>query len=218
MALRVQGLHKLNPSTVNSFSTPSKRIEDGDDLAFFLSSTAYRDINLWLFQLNRAVFPTEIDDGTISTCLLESPPDYSPAVTSLRALLDSLSDLIESAPPDTGPRRFGNVSFRAWFRLAEDRVDDLLEKNIVSTLDRHAKDDSSRRTALRDELKAYLLGSLGSAPRLDYGTGHELSFLAFLACLWKLDTFASGEERAIVVGLINPYVHPTTRSSMISRH
>jgi serine/threonine-protein phosphatase 2A activator len=31
------------------------------------------------------------------------------------------------------------------------------------------------------ELKEYLLGSFGSPQRLDYGTGHELSFVAFIA-------------------------------------
>jgi serine/threonine-protein phosphatase 2A activator len=39
---------------------------------------------------------------------------------------------------------------------------------------------------------------------LDYGTGHELSFLAFLACLSKIKAFAPGEERAIVIGVVQP--------------
>jgi serine/threonine-protein phosphatase 2A activator len=36
------------------------------------------------------------------------------------------------------------------------------------------------------ELAPYLAGSFGSAQRLDYGTGHELSFLAFLCALYQL--------------------------------
>ena len=36
------------------------------------------------------------------------------------------------------------------------------------------------------ELKAYLTDSFGSYERIDYGTGHELNFVAFLFCLFKL--------------------------------
>ena len=64
--------------------------------------------------------------------------------------------------------------------------------------------DGEQRATLVDELKFYLLGSFGSAQRLDYGTGHELSFLAFLGALWKLNAFEEGEERGIVVGVVQP--------------
>jgi serine/threonine-protein phosphatase 2A activator len=178
---------------------PCKRINDGDDLNFFLASTAYRDIKIWLLQLNRALFPTKDAHGNISICTLDSPPTYSPVVTSLRSLVTDLENLLTQAPPDTGPRRFGNVAFREWYRLAEERMDSLLEKHIGSILEQHASDP-----AVLAELKAYLLGSFGSAQRLDYGTGHELSFLAFLACLSKIDAFAPGEERAIVIGVVQP--------------
>lgn len=45
-----------------------------------------------------------------------------------------------------------------------------------------------------EEVGSYLLGGFGSDQRLDYGTGHELSFLAFLGCLWKLGYFQDGEQ------------------------
>jgi serine/threonine-protein phosphatase 2A activator len=178
---------------------PCKRINDGHDLNFFLASTAYRDIKIWLLQLNRALFPTKDEHGSISTCTLDSPPSYSPVISSLRSLVNDLENLLAQALPDTGPRRFGNVAFREWYRLAEEQTDSLLEKHIGSILRQQATDP-----AVHAELKAYLLGSFGSAQRLDYGTGHELSFLAFLACLSKINAFASGEERAIVVGVVQP--------------
>ena len=63
-----------------------------------------------------------------------------------------------------------------------------------------------------DELASYLLGGFGSSQRLDFGTGHELSFLAFLGCLWKLGGFTAGDEisddgrleRSIVLGVFEP--------------
>jgi serine/threonine-protein phosphatase 2A activator len=178
---------------------PCKRINDGDDLNFFLASTAYRDIKIWLLQLNRALFPTKDEHGNISICTLDSTPSYSPIILSLNALVKDFEDLLGQAPPDTGPRRFGNVAFREWYRLAEEQADTLLQKHIGSILTQYTNDP-----AVLAELKAYLLGGFGSASRLDYGTGHELSFLAFLACLSKINAFAPGEERAIVVGVVQP--------------
>lgn len=158
----------------------------------------------WLLQLNRSMFPTKDSEGKIQQNRMDSPPTYSNAVQNLTSLISDLSSLIEKAPPDTGPRRFGNVAFRTWFKLAEETAEGLCEKHLGRVLDQIRQDDSQKKTALKEELKVYLLGSFGSAQRLDYGTGHELSFLAFLACLWKLNAFEDGEERVIVVGVVQP--------------
>ena len=56
----------------------------------------------------------------------------------------------------------------------------------------------------------------------DYGTGHELSFLAFLGGIWKLNGFPKTdpgvEERAIVVGVIHPCVHQESLTPDMLRH
>lgn len=79
-------------------------------------------------------------------------------------------------------------------------------------------------TTAKDEVSSYLLGAFGSSQRLDYGTGHELSFIAFLGCLWKLGYFGDGApdgciEREIVRNVIEPYVVPSlllARSLIVS--
>ncbi|KAI7680101.1 Phosphotyrosyl phosphatase activator [Hortaea werneckii] len=191
----------------HDFTTPSKKINDGEDLNFFLSSTAYKDLTIWLLQLNRSMVPNKQQAGDVQKHELTSPPTFSPAVMQLRSMLDEFSDLIRKAPPHTGPRRFGNVAFRDWCRLAEEDASKLLLDRLSTTLNEYARENGFNRTAMIDELKAYLLGGFGSAQRLDYGTGHELSFLAFLGCLWKLGFFADGEERSIVIGVVEPYLH-----------
>nr|OQO28464.1 hypothetical protein B0A51_05543 [Rachicladosporium sp. CCFEE 5018] len=196
-------LERRVPAT---FITPRKRIEDGNDLAFFHSSIAYRDIKIFLLQLNRAIFPRLGEDGNTEVCDLQQRAELSSTGTGVAAIIGALSDAVNAVPPETGPRRFGNVAFRTWYKLAESKLDDLFDEHLGSVLDLIATNDDQRRTGVREELKVYLLGGFGSAQRMDYGTGHELSFLVFLGCLWKLSAFQAGEERAIVTGLVQPYL------------
>ncbi|EME89357.1 uncharacterized protein MYCFIDRAFT_149951 [Pseudocercospora fijiensis CIRAD86] len=200
-------LERIEHVASHRFAAPSKKINDGDDLASFFTSTAYTHLTTWLFQLTKAMFPERQPGAAAKACTLNVPPHMSSQIIEVRALLQSLSTLIDQAPPDTGPRRFGNVAFRKWYQLAERNAPSLLDdllKNVLPT-------SFGAEEALRDELKAYLLGSFGSAQRLDYGTGHELSFLAFLGCLWKLGIFHHGDEQAIVVGLVQPYLELVRR-------
>ena len=135
---------------------------------------------------------------------LEDPEVVLPSIVqNLAQLLAALDAIIDSTPPDPGPRRFGNVSFRKWYAEVERVMPDLLNQHLpAETL----SSNSDSQIAPREELQAYLMGSFGSAQRLDYGTGHELSFLAFLGGLWKLGAFPTStdgsSERAIVLGVI----------------
>lgn len=155
----------------------------------------------WLLQLNAFMFPRKDGDGKILDVRLNSPPPHSQSVQNLQSLIADLSNLMEKAPPDTGPRRFGNVAFKTWFKLVEENADEVLDQHLSNVYEKLGDD---AKLQLREEMKFYLLGSLGSAQRLDYGTGHELSFLAFLGCLWKLGAFADDEESAIVVSVVQP--------------
>lgn len=189
-------LQRIQPDHIDS-TPPTKRINSGEDLAIFLSSTAYRDLKIWISQLSRACLPRRAQDGKIEIHELGETEQYSPAITAIRDLLNAFAALLAEAPPDTGPRRFGNVAFRQWVALLCDRIDTLLEQHLANVI------EVSRHSFLA-ELKAYLLESFGSAQRLDYGTGHELNYLAFLGGLWKLGIFTSDEQWKIVAGAVNP--------------
>ncbi|KAL8664882.1 MAG: hypothetical protein Q9202_002744 [Teloschistes flavicans] len=131
----------------------------------------------------------------------------SDTVRHIRALLVELNAIIDDVPPDPGPRRFGNVSFRRWYDTVEAQLPTLLSRYLP---ERVLSFPTSSDVAPQTELLSYLLGAFGSSQRLDYGTGHELSFLAFLGCIWKLGGFsddsAEEEERGIVLGIIEPYL------------
>lgn len=196
----------LPPSKTHPFRAPEKRIHTGADLPHFLSSLAYRDIGLFLLQLNRALCPRKLPSGRVQSFPLDGPRHDSEVVKSLRAMLARMEDMIAEAPPEKGPRRFGNVSFRVWCALLEERGGGLLREGLPASLWERWGEGAVQ------EVKGYLMGAFGSAQRLDYGTGHELSFLAFLGGLWKLGVFTGeggegedGEvERGVVLGVFEP--------------
>ncbi len=216
-------LERLDPSTRHAFREPSKCINQESDVARFLVSKAYRDIGTFVLQLNRAVCPRKKPNaaaasGAALTFTLSTPRNDPPSVTRLQELLRRVSAIIEEAPPDPGPRRFGNVSFRTWSGLLQERADDLLREFVAPGVvdfgagageEQQPEQVEGERAIALDELKSYFLGSFGSAQRLDYGTGHELSFVAFLGGLWKLGAFDDGAqggdvERSLVLGVIEP--------------
>jgi len=160
-------------------------------------------------QLNIAMCPRKSSDSEqAQTWQLDSPLVLSQPVQKLQELLQNIDSIIEEAPPDTGPRRFGNVSFRKWYEILELRIQDLLQTHLPKdVLEFNASGDG---VSVLEELTPYLMGAFGSSQRLDYGTGHELSFLVFLGCIWKLGGFAKEAskdgalERSIVLGIIEP--------------
>lgn len=173
-------------------------------------------------QLNRALCPRRLQSGPSKTFpLVGGNRQDTAAVRKLRDLLDRTAKFIDDAPPDPGPRRFGNISFRKWYQLLEDNLDALLTEFVSADIlnfgasdgttaqGTGASGEDNQVSGAIDELRAYFLGSFGSPQRLDYGTGHELSFLAFLGCLWKLGAFKNGVqggelERSIVLGVFEP--------------
>ncbi len=202
----------LDTTVPHTFMKPIKRILEGHYVSSFLTSQAYRDIGTFVMQLNIAMCPRKLSEpGKSQTWQLDLPITLSEPVRKLQDLLQSIDTIIDEAPPDTGPRRFGNVSFRKWYEILESRIPALLETHLPeNVLD--FKKSSEDGVSVLDELTPYLMGGFGSPQRLDYGTGHELSFLAFLGCVWKLGGFTTSFspdgaiERSIVLGIIEPCV------------
>lgn len=218
-------LEVLDPSSAHSFAVPSKCINDGPDVARFLTSKAYRDIGVFVMQLNRSLCPRKNPSGSgpSKTFPLVGGSHRDPeSIRKLQMLLERTNAIIDEAPPDPGPRRFGNASFRKWYGLLEGRAEallrELLDEAVLEFPVTKEKDDDGQFLGPLDELKVYFLGGFGSPQRLDYGTGHELSFLAFLGCLWKLGAFRDGTEggdieRSLILGVFEPYVGKLEKSA-----
>ncbi|KAF3925433.1 hypothetical protein ABW21_db0201521 [Orbilia brochopaga] len=121
----------------------------------------------------------------------------SEPVAQIIELLATIEAIVDEVPPIEGPRRFGNVAFRTWYSKVEEQSPDLLKKHLPS----HITSIPAKKDGISavDELKVYLLGGFGSAQRLDYGTGHELSFFAFLCGIWVLGGFEAGRDELALV-------------------
>ena len=207
-------LRYLLHSEDHTFQVPVKKINEGKDVPHFLTSKAYSDIMVFLLQLTRAMFPRKIlptqNDPLKVQLRQEIDVPKTGPIWGIQGLVKDLDHIIDEVPLDTGPRRFGNVSFRKWHQKVEEQTADLLKKWLPVSFA-----ESSEVTFL-DELVPYFLGSFGSAQRLDYGSGHELSFLAFLGCIWKMGVFLESDSgkgqlsqddqaRAIVLGPMQDY-------------
>lgn len=203
MSARLPKLDIIDASASPSFVTPAKLINETSHVSHFLKSKAYRDICTFIMQLNRSVCPRVAQGSPVPIRFpLSSKLQPSPPVSALQSLLSSIDALIQDAPPVPGPQRFGNISFRTWHSLLETKAAELLQTGLLN-------DTISAAPGSAAEVTAYLLGGFGSAQRIDYGTGHELSFIAFIGCLWKLGFFKGSSddsviEREIVLQVIQP--------------
>ncbi|CAD6569291.1 MAG: Serine/threonine-protein phosphatase 2A activator 1 [Tremellales sp. Tagirdzhanova-0007] len=106
--------------------------------------------------------------------ILEGPYDTaSESIRDLMNLCERMMAWVEEVPPlPQSNQRFGNLAFRSYIKLVEERLPPLLMsfRNLPQ--------------ALPSQLLPLLLNSyaFGHPTRLDYGTGHELAFVLALWC------------------------------------
>ncbi|KAE8142042.1 rotamase PTPA-1 [Aspergillus pseudotamarii] len=203
-------LPTIDPSEGHTFLEPSKRINETDDVSEFLCSKAYVDIMTFLLQLNRSMFPTKLPDGRVQTWPLNTEAvGFSAPVRQLQQLLSKIEDLLDATPLMPGEWRYANGAFQVWHDKVKKETPSLLAECLPADI-LHARSSDPDGPTAEAELTEYFLGSWGSRERMDYGTGHELSFLTFLGAIWKLNGFPKNapgvEERTIVLGVIEPYL------------
>ncbi|XP_020091037.1 serine/threonine-protein phosphatase 2A activator [Ananas comosus] len=171
-----------------SFVAPSKRISSPDDLRRFHSSPSGVHFLGFVAALSHSVRGRKLSDPL--------PAPLSPTLAALLSLLRSLSDAADAVPPLPHPGRYGNPAFRLWHeRLAAD-ADALVLPLLPS--------DELRPAAV--ELVPYLLDSFGNPTRIDYGTGHETNFAAFLYCLARLGLVREEDYPALVARVFVAYL------------
>ena len=92
--------------------------------------------------------------------------------------------------------RFGNKAFRTWLDKIKEGYEPMMKELLP---------DESYHAAI-PELGEYFLDSFGSYERIDYGTGHEMNFLAYLYCLFRLGLYTKDEFKGLVNCIFERYL------------
>jgi len=101
-----------------------------------------------------------------------------------------LKQWVQEIPPIQQPMRYGNKAFRLWFARVQQNAESLLSE-ILPT--------ENKEAAI--ELAPYLCDSLGNSTRIDYGAGHEATFVLLLYALRKI-SFLNKEDSIALVNYV----------------
>lgn len=162
------------------FLVPTKQVKNVDDLARWEKSEAYQEYLGFIQMIGGAICGKRIRDGKI---------EPSPPVQALLEVLNQLDQWIDEIKPAEQQQRFGNKAFRDWYERLTRESQSLLSKV------------TNNQEAIK-EVQVYLHDSFGNSTRIDYGTGHEMAFVMFLACLFHVDGVFEVKRDSAAVGLL----------------
>lgn len=162
-----------------------KRISREEDLQKALESPGLRRFVAFTLSLNEAVTSKKLSDE----CSVSAPVQkLLDALAKLRAIVDEVS-------PSTQSMRYGNPAYKVWASRMAEAAPEL----IMAVLGEDAQEAVI-------EILPYFLDSFGNAVRIDYGTGHETNFVAFLFCLFALGVLKDADRQAVVTRVFKTYM------------
>ncbi|KAH0563955.1 serine/threonine-protein phosphatase 2A activator-like isoform X2 [Cotesia glomerata] len=180
----------------HEFVVPTKCIKTPESMAVWEKSEAYCEYLGFILALNEAV------QGKA----LNAECTQGDAVKKTVTMLDTFDQWLTEIPPTEQPQRFGNKSFREWFKRLQELGEEELKKVLPENLHRASQ-----------ELFQYLLEGFGNPTRIDYGTGHEMAFIMFLCCMFKIGAYKSDDKVAVVNKVFNRYLELVRRLQLVYR-
>ncbi|XP_057455999.1 uncharacterized protein LOC130747162 [Lotus japonicus] len=167
------------------FQTPIKRITTPDDTRHFLDSDSGNNFLGFVAALSQSVRGRKISDP----CHLSDP------VNAVVQAIETLSLWVDEIPPVQQAARYGNVAYRTWHERMENSGESLMHRILPEEL-----------RAATVELVPYFADGFGNSSRIDYGTGHETNFAAWLYCLARLGVIKEEDYQAVVIRVFVKYL------------
>ncbi|KAM6431490.1 serine/threonine-protein phosphatase 2A activator isoform 1-T1 [Liasis olivaceus] len=182
---QLESSEETKPPPTQTFMIPKKEINMVPDMAKWKRSQAYADYMGFILTLNEGI------KGKKLTCEYK----VSEPIEKLVTLLNTLDQWIDETPPVDQPSRFGNKAFRTWYAKVDQGAETLVAAVVLE-----------QQAEAVPEVAVYLKESVGNSTRIDYGTGHEAAFAAFLCCLCKIGVLRVDDQLAIVFKVFNRYL------------
>ncbi|KAL3347443.1 hypothetical protein AABB24_021223 [Solanum stoloniferum] len=167
------------------FQTPVKKIHNQNDIVQFQSSPTCQNFLGFVVLLSESIRSHKLSD----------PCHESPVVLAIVSVLETLSVYVDEIPLAPQSSRYGNLAYRTWHeRMSCDAESFLLQ---------FLPPDLQSATV---ELVPYFTDSFGNSSRIDYGTGHETNFAAWLYCLARLGVVKEEDYQALVSRVFVKYL------------
>lgn len=174
------------PLTKYNFLEPQKEVKNPMEMKRWENSETYYDLIGFI--------------NSVCMCIqgksLSHKCELSTCVQKLLEMLTKVEKLAMETPPVDQPQRFGNIAFRTWYQKLNEHATAFVKEALPESLH-----------AALPEIVPYLLDSFGNPTRIDYGTGHELSFIFFLITLFKIGALKKTDELAIAIKVFNSYLN-----------
>ncbi|PQQ14313.1 Phosphotyrosyl phosphatase activator PTPA [Prunus yedoensis var. nudiflora] len=167
------------------FQAPSKIIQAPDDLRRFHDSFSGKHFLGFVAALSDSIRAKKISD----------PCHESTTIATIVSILQTLIQWVDEIPPTKQAARYGNVSFRSWHERLSQTSDSLMLQFLPEHL--HAS---------TIEIVPYFTDSFGNPSRIDYGTGHETNFAAWLYCLARMGVIKEEDYPAVVARVFVKYL------------
>nr|GMD44737.1 U4/U6 small nuclear ribonucleoprotein PRP4-like protein [Ipomoea batatas] len=169
----------VDPPSSRTFQVPSTAIQNQMHVDRFHSSATCKNFIGFVVALSESVRSLKVSD----------PCRVSPAISTVVSTLQTLISFVDEIPPAPAPKssRCGNVAYRTWHERMRSNAESYMIQLLPPNFHPYTV-----------ELVPYFTDSFGNADRIDYGTGHETHFAAWLYCLARLGVVKEVDYQALV--------------------
>jgi serine/threonine-protein phosphatase 2A activator len=167
------------------FQVPTKCINSPQDIERFHASEGGKHFLGFIAGLNQSIRGHQISDYC----------SESPIVRGMVQILELMISWIDEIPPLQQPARYGNLAFRDWQGRLQEQGQSLMLRILPKGIE-----------ASVIEIFPYFADSFGNATRIDYGTGHETNFAAWLFLLARLGLLKEDDYHAVVARVFVKYL------------